>query len=93
MDLALGKKKESCSSEYRHHLATALRLINSNLSSHEAVSDTNIAGVIALCDVGLIRANLCQAKAYFEGLCRMIKVRGGTGQLQGNPALLQKAQR
>ncbi|CAH0001122.1 unnamed protein product [Clonostachys byssicola] len=92
VDLALGKKRESCSSEYRHHLATALRLINSNLSSHEAVSDTNIAGVIALCDVGLIRANLCQARAYFEGLCRMIKVRGGTGQLQGNPALLQKAQ-
>ncbi|KAK7228623.1 hypothetical protein V2G26_000793 [Clonostachys chloroleuca] len=92
VDLALGKKRESCSSEYRHHLATALRLINSNLSSHEAVSDTNIAGVIALCDVSLIRANLCQAKAYFEGLCRMIKVRGGTGQLQGNPALLQKAQ-
>ena len=89
VDFIVGK--ESYSTEYRHHIATALRLINSNLSGDQAVSDTNVAGVITLCVLSSIREQPWQTKAHFDGLCRMIEVRGGMHTLGDNPALMEKA--
>lgn len=89
VDLIIGK--EGCSNEYRHHISSALRLINSNLSGEQAVSETNIAGVITLCSLSSIREQPWQTKIHFDGLCRMIEVRGGMETLSGSPALMEKA--
>jgi hypothetical protein len=89
IDFIIGK--ERCSNEYRHHIATALRLINSKLSGDQAVSDTNIAGVTAICVLSSIRDQPWQTKVHFDGLCRMIEVRGGMETLLDTPALCEKA--
>lgn len=89
IDFIIGK--ERCSNEYRHHIATAMRLINAKLSGDQAVSDTNIAGVISLCVLSSIRDQPSQTKIHFDGLCRMIEVRGGMETLMDNPALCEKA--
>ena len=89
VDLITGK--EACSSEYRHHIASAVRLINSNLASDQAVSETSIAGVITLCVLSSIREQPWQTKVHFDGLCRMIELRGGMHTLSDNPALMEKA--
>jgi len=91
MDFAQGK--EALSSEYRHHICMALKLINDKLSSDKAVADTNLAGVIALCLLSSLREQPVQTKIHFDGLCKMIEVRGGMHELQGNPALIEKALR
>lgn len=91
MDFAQGK--EAYSPEYRHHICMALKLINDKLSSDKAVADTNLAGVIALCLLSSLREQPHQTKIHFDGLCKMIEVRGGMHELQGNPALIEKALR
>lgn len=91
MDFVTGKEQQS--SVYCHHMAAALRLINDNLSSANAVADTNLAGVISLCLLSSVREQPLQTKIHFDGLCRMIEVRGGMDELKGNPALIEKTHR
>lgn len=91
MDFVIGK--ENYSPEYRRHIGMALRLINDNLSSDNAVADTNLAGVISLCLLSSVREQPLQTKIHFDGLCRMIKVRGGMDTLKNNPAIVEKAHR
>lgn len=91
MDFVNGK--EFCSTEYRRHITLAMRLINEKLSSDKAVADTNLAGVIALCLLSSIREQPLQTKIHFDGLCRMIEVRGGMDELKSSPALIEKAHR
>jgi hypothetical protein len=85
--------KEDCSPEYRQHIVKGLRLINEKLSSESAVADTSLAAVIALCLLSSVREQPHQTKIHFEGLCRMIEVRGGMSELKGNHALMEKVQR
>ena len=91
MDFVTGRTQQT--SEYRHHMGAALRLINDKLSSANAVGDTNLAGVMTLCLLSSVRDQPLQTKIHFDGLCRMIEVRGGVDQLQSNPALIGKTHR
>lgn len=77
----------------RHHIAKALELVNQRLSGDDAVSDINIAGVMALCILEAMKADAMHLKVHFDGLLRMIELRGGLEQLQHNYALVEKAHR
>jgi hypothetical protein len=91
MDYVTGKQNQSV--EYRLHMVRAMRLINDKLSSTNAVADTNMAGVIALCLLSSVREQPLQTKIHFDGLCRMIKLRGGMDELANIPALIEKTRR
>lgn len=91
MDFITGRELQS--PEYRRHMTAALRLINDKLSSANAVADTNLAGVMTLCLLSSVRDQPLQTKIHFDGLCRMIEVRGGVDELRSNPALIGKTHR
>jgi len=91
MDYVTGKQNQSA--EYRLHMVRAMRLINDKLSSTNAVADTNMAGVIALCLLSSVREQPLQTKIHFDGLCRMIELRGGMDELVNIPALIEKTRR
>ncbi|KAI6785944.1 uncharacterized protein J7T54_006283 [Emericellopsis cladophorae] len=86
-------EKDSYSTEYRHHMTKALRLLNNKLSSDKATADTSLAGVISLCLLTSLRGQLAQTKVHFDGLCRMIELRGGMDEIKHNPALIEKTLR
>jgi hypothetical protein len=84
---------ERYSHEFTYHMCLGLRLINEKLSSSQALSDTSIATVISLCLIYSIRQLPMQVIVHFEGLCRLIELRGGLDQLHDNPTLVEKARR
>lgn len=86
-------QQERYSNNFNHHMARGLQLINTKLSGIHALSDIAISTVIVLCLVSSIRELPSQTKVHFDGLCRMIELRGGLDQLQANPAFGEKAQR
>lgn len=85
--------RSSVPSSYSRHLASALRLINGNLSSQNALDDTNLASVVFLCLLSSLREQPLQTKLHFDGLCYMIAARGGVDAFSGNPGIVQKARR
>ncbi|VUC21586.1 unnamed protein product [Clonostachys rosea] len=86
-------QREQDSAEFTHHLTRGLQLVNAKLSGSHALSDVAICTVILLCLVSSIRKIPSQTKVHFDGLCRMINLRGGLGHLKENPFLTEKAQR
>lgn len=91
MDFVAGRN--SCSRDYRHHVSMALRLMNERLSTTDGLSDASLASVMMLCLLSSIREEPWQTSIHFDGLCRMIDLRGGMEALSGNPALAEKAHR
>ncbi|CAG9983258.1 unnamed protein product [Clonostachys byssicola] len=86
-------QREQDSAEFTQHLTRGLQLINVKLSGVHALSDLAICTVILLCLVSSIRTLPSQTKVHFDGLCRMINLRGGLDQLKENPFLTEKAHR
>jgi hypothetical protein len=84
---------ERYSHEFTYHMCLGLRLVNEKLSSSQALSDTSIATVISLCLIYSMRQLPVQVIVHFEGLCRLIELRGGLNQLRDNPTLVEKAHR
>ncbi|OTB00690.1 hypothetical protein M426DRAFT_267228 [Hypoxylon sp. CI-4A] len=73
------------------HLSASLRLVNERLSGEQALSDTTIASVVAMYQYERLRGQHNQALVHFQGLQRMIELRGGVSRLaQEKPALVQK---
>ncbi|KAH6867169.1 hypothetical protein B0T10DRAFT_502639 [Thelonectria olida] len=73
-----------------HHLGLALRLTNARLSGSDALSDTTLASVIALCLFENMTGDVEKMAMHFDGLCRMIALRSG---VKTNLTLLEKARR
>ncbi|KAK7221529.1 hypothetical protein V2G26_009532 [Clonostachys chloroleuca] len=86
-------QREQDSAEFTQHLTRGLQLVNTKLSGVHALSDLAICTVILLCLVSSIRKLPSQTKVHFDGLCRMINLRGGLDQLKENPFLTEKAHR
>ncbi|CAH0044786.1 unnamed protein product [Clonostachys solani] len=85
--------REQDSAEFTQHLTRGLQLVNAKLSGVHALSDVAICTVILLCLISSIRKIPSQTKVHFDGLCRMINLRGGLHHLKENPFLTEKAQR
>ncbi|KAF5020319.1 hypothetical protein F66182_7695 [Fusarium sp. NRRL 66182] len=79
-------------SELHHHLH-ALRLLNTKLASHHALSEISIASVIALCLLEYLKQDANKMRVHFQGLLRMIELRGGISSLVAYPALMDKVRR
>ncbi|TVY48307.1 hypothetical protein LOCC1_G001955 [Lachnellula occidentalis] len=83
--------KQEDPTEAIHHQSRTLRLINERLSGQDAVSDTNIAVVVALTQYDRLRGNYYNSLAHIQGLQRMIELRGGISKLaHSKPGITQK---
>lgn len=63
------------------HMARAYRIINTRLSGPEALCDGSIAVVTSLAMNEDLHQQQSTAKLHFEGLRRMIELRGGMREL------------
>jgi hypothetical protein len=71
----------------------AFKLLNLKLSSADALSDTSLASVISLCLLADVRQRYVESQVHFEGLCKMIEMRGGMQGLEGNIQIAEKVHR
>jgi hypothetical protein len=72
------------------HLSKAYSLVNKRLSSEDALSDKVMAAVITLTLLEWIHHQHHRARMHFEGLKRMVDLRGGLSRLMTNRALVHK---
>ncbi|KAF2451520.1 hypothetical protein P171DRAFT_7734 [Karstenula rhodostoma CBS 690.94] len=73
------------------HLSRAYKLTQRRLAGPEAISDKAIAGVTILAIYQLVHGNVDIGLVHFDGLCRMVGMRGGLAKLmEHNRALAQK---
>ena len=78
--------------EYTRHLVQALHLTNQKISESRIIADITIACVISLCCLSFRSEQPWQTKMHFDGLVRMIKLRGGLPQLWPYPVFARSAQ-
>ncbi|KAF4122550.1 hypothetical protein GMORB2_7542 [Geosmithia morbida] len=94
VDLYVGRPRQARSAEFRYHVASALRRINQQLSGANALVDSSLGGVIMMCLLSSACGQPTTAGIHFDGLCRMIELRGGIDVLRHtNEALVEKALR
>ncbi|KAL1591395.1 hypothetical protein SLS60_012008 [Paraconiothyrium brasiliense] len=73
------------------HLSKAYKLTQQRLTGPEAISDKAIAGVTILAIYQLVHGNVDVGLVHFDGLCKMVRLRGGLAKLmKHNRALAQK---
>jgi hypothetical protein len=73
------------------HLTHTLRLVNKKLSGKEALSDTTMAAIVGMTQYERVRGQHHQAVVHFEGLQRIVELRGGiTHLIAHQPAIAQK---
>ncbi len=87
-ELFLGGGRSS--PEALHYLAQTFAQVRRRLEGTESLSDSTIAIVLSLINQEQIRREHLGAKVHIEGLRRMVELRGGLDQLQGNLPLLLK---
>lgn len=74
-----------------YHISQAYALVNQKLSSPESIADHAIASVVSLVIYQQIHSQDSVGITHLNGLCRMIKLRGGIDRLmQENRALALK---
>ncbi|KFY07907.1 hypothetical protein V492_06714 [Pseudogymnoascus sp. VKM F-4246] len=78
------------SSETLHHVSQTFVIIRKRLETDEALSDTTIGMVLMLILQEQVRNEDRAAEVHYEGLRKMVELRGGLGQLEQNPLLLLK---
>lgn len=77
--------------EALEHLSKAYRLTRSKVAGSEVLSDRKIACVTILAIYQLVYGNVDIGLLHFEGLCCMVRLRGGLATLvESNRALAQK---
>lgn len=91
-NFAYGNKKNAGGDDYTRHIVNALRLVNHNISANRDVSDVAIACVLLLCCNSIMTGSPEQAKIHFDGLVRMVQIRGGLQELKKDKYLVLKAQ-
>lgn len=82
--------REPDSAEALRHLSNALRLVNKKLSGGDALADSTFAVVVCMCIYERLRGQYDKGLVHFQGLKRMVQLRGGISQLASNPTLVQK---
>lgn len=87
-EIFLGNGASSPKALYR--LSQTLAQVKRRLESADALSDSTIGIVVSLISQEQCRKEFLGAKAHIDGLRRMVELRGGLGQLEGNIALLLK---
>ena len=80
----------SSSPEALQHLSKTFTLVQERLASDEALSDSTLGIILMLIAQEQIRHEQREAEIHFEGLKRMIELRGGLSQLESNVPLLLK---
>ncbi|KAH7142113.1 hypothetical protein EDB81DRAFT_691592 [Dactylonectria macrodidyma] len=73
-----------------YHLSRTLSLVQKRLERPDALSDSTIGIVLSLISHESIRQEHASAKVHVDGLRRMVELRGGLSQLEGNIPLLLK---
>lgn len=82
--------REEVSPAVLTHLSQTFTLVNQKLSSNEATSDTSLAVVVLLIIYEQLRRDEDRMQVHFEGLRRMVNLRGGLIALGHNCSLVQK---
>lgn len=78
------------SPEALYHLSQTFTLVKKRLKSNEALSDSTLGIIVMLIIQELIRNEQTEAEIHYEGLRKMIELRGGICQLERNIPLLLK---
>lgn len=73
-----------------YHLSQTFAQVKKRLESDDALSDSTIAIVMSLINQEQIRQQHSAAVVHVKGLQRMIELRGGLSQLEGNLPLVLK---
>lgn len=73
-----------------HYLSQVLNLVNGRLRSKDALNDSTLALVVSLILQEEMRNEMSRADVHFAGLKKMIQLRGGLEQLEGNKTLVLK---
>ncbi|KAJ5805923.1 uncharacterized protein N7503_003525 [Penicillium pulvis] len=78
------------STKAMYHLSQTFAQVNKRLQGDDALSDSTIAIVMTLVNQEQIRQHLSAAMVHVKGLEKMIELRGGLSQLEGNVPLVLK---
>lgn len=78
------------SPEVLYHLSKTFALVNKRLESDEALSDSTLGVILMLVIQEQVRREPAEAKIHFDGLRKMIELRGGLSQFEKNRTLLLK---
>jgi len=81
---------EVASSEAIYHLSQAISLVNRELGTAEALSNSNLAVVNFLIFQGLLQERKLTAEVHLKGLRKMVELRGGLSQLEEDSKLVLK---
>lgn len=73
-----------------HHLSQTLAQVKRRLESRDALSDSTIGIVVSLITQEQMRQHLSAAEVHVMGLKRIVDLRGGLDQLQGDIPLILK---
>ncbi|KAL1861333.1 hypothetical protein VTK73DRAFT_7148 [Phialemonium thermophilum] len=87
-ELCLGEAYSSL--ESLHHLSLAIRLVNKRLAGDDALADSTLTLVMMLILQEQIRKGMFEADIHFEGLKKLVELRGGIEKLETNLPLVLK---
>lgn len=73
-----------------YHLSQTFTLVNKRLQSNEALSDSTLGIILLLMLQEQMRKAKLETGIHYEGLRKLIELRGGLCQLEGNLPLLLK---
>ncbi|EED13788.1 conserved hypothetical protein [Talaromyces stipitatus ATCC 10500] len=76
--------------EALYHRSRTLTLVTERLAGDDALSDSTISLVVMMIVQEQIRRGVPEAHIHYEGLRKMIEIRGGISQLEQSPTLLLK---
>ena len=83
-------RKGLASSEGLYHLSQTFTLVKGKLESDEALSDSTLSIIVMLIIQEQMRKGKWEAEVHYQGLLKMIELRGGLSQLENNLPLLLK---
>jgi hypothetical protein len=78
------------SKELLKHLGNTYRCINRNLQQREIPCDPTVAAVMSLVIHEHLLSEQNKSKVHMDALSRMVSLRGGLADFEGNRMLLQK---
>lgn len=76
------------SPEALYHVSQTLTLVNGRLNSNEALSDSTLGIILMLILQEQIRNQQREAEVHYDGLIKMVRLRGGLFQFETNLPLL-----
>ncbi|KAH8880878.1 hypothetical protein GQ53DRAFT_521227 [Thozetella sp. PMI_491] len=82
--------REDVPLEAIHHLGEAVNLVNQQLNTTEALSDSSISVVNFLIILEMFRGEHLSAQVHVQGLRKMVSLRGGLSRPEIDPTLAMK---